>query len=473
MARLWPCDEATQSCSSRTSVVTGDPPNVGGEVDPSGRLISADPRLLALQLSAGGEANGPLAVPQLAALARLARTLGIVVSRGVIAAEGDIDLDLWVRAQPEGDIIRLAIAGWSERVKPVRSPAFLASRAKDLQALGEDGHWSTDSAFRLKSLDGRLAQMLGNAWKGKRLSTVLSLSPDASGDFPFLAMVLDDLPFSGQQASFGDDEVGKIWLHGMRQVDADGGLLGYAGGFRWAFAADITPDLVPSTSQEAPQFAARLDTALRSPLGRIIANADEIASQENGTLREDYAGYAGDIAVAGRHLLGLVDDLSDLQAVERPDFVIETERLDLADVARRAASLLGVRASDRNVQIDPPDTDESLWAKADFRRALQIMVNLVGNAVRYSPPESMVWIRAEEEGDIVALIVADQGKGIALADQERIFEKFERVDTSEPGGSGLGLYISRQLARAMGGDISVDSAPGLGARFVLTLPAAT
>ena len=69
-------------------------------------------------------------------------------------------------------------------------------------------------------------------------------------------------------------------------------------------------------------------------------------------------------------------------------------------------------------------------------------------------------------------IVADQGRGIAVADQARVFEKFERIDPSEPGGSGLGLYIARRLARAMGGDLTVDSAPGAGARFVLSLPAA-
>jgi signal transduction histidine kinase len=83
-----------------------------------------------------------------------------------------------------------------------------------------------------------------------------------------------------------------------------------------------------------------------------------------------------------------------------------------------------------------------------------------------------VWLRTDREGDLVALIVADQGKGIALEDQPRIFEKFERVDPSEPGGTGLGLYIARRLARAMGGDVAVDSAPGQGARFTFTLPAA-
>ena len=99
-----------------------------------------------------------------------------------------------------------------------------------------------------------------------------------------------------------------------------------------------------------------------------------------------------------------------------------------------------------------------------------MLVNLIANAIRYSPDNSQVWIRLEREGDLAAVIVADQGKGIAAADQERIFDKFERVDPNEPGGTGLGLYIARRLARAMGGDITVDSAPGQGARFTFTLP---
>ena len=102
---------------------------------------------------------------------------------------------------------------------------------------------------------------------------------------------------------------------------------------------------------------------------------------------------------------------------------------------------------------------------------MQILVNLIGNAVRYSPRGGTVWVTVQRDSGRVATIVADQGKGIAAEDQARIFEKFERVDPGEPGGSGLGLYIARRLARAMGGDLTVDSAPGEGARFVFTLPA--
>ena len=79
-------------------------------------------------------------------------------------------------------------------------------------------------------------------------------------------------------------------------------------------------------------------------------------------------------------------------------------------------------------------------------------------------------VTALRTGGMAEAVVADQGKGIAIEDQARIFEKFERVDPTEAGGNGLGLYIARRLARAMGGDLTVESAPGEGARFTLSLP---
>ena len=236
------------------------------------------------------------------------------------------------------------------------------------------------------------------------------------------------------------------------------------------------PDGPPANDAAGPSphdrsaFGERLDQALRAPLAHIIDNAERLRAQPDGPLRRDYAGYAADIASAGRHLLALVDDLVDLQAIERPDFRPEAEPIDLADIARRAAGLLAVRAADRNVRIDGPGEDEALPATGDFTRALQIMMNLITNAIRYTPEGGQVWLRPEREGDLAAIVVADQGKGIAEADQERIFDRFERVDPTEPGGTGLGLYIARRLARFMGGDIAVDSAPGQGARFTFTLP---
>ena len=103
---------------------------------------------------------------------------------------------------------------------------------------------------------------------------------------------------------------------------------------------------------------------------------------------------------------------------------------------------------------------------------MQILLNLVGNAIRYAPDNSQVWIRLEDAGSRARLIVADQGPGLSTEQQAKVFEKFERLGRSgEDGGSGLGLYISRRLARAMSGNLAIESAPGQGARFILDLPA--
>lgn len=449
---------------------------VNGTVDRQGRLIAADPRLLALQLGAGGEEGGVLAVPQIAALARLARTLGVLVSRGVVAADGARDLDLWVRAKPDGERIELAIAGWEERAAPAPDASLALGRARDFAQLESDGDWACDGQLRLTGIASELVSLAGmaaTAALGQPMTRFFRLVEDDEGDLPLLAAAATRQGFVGQLAELRTLPHARLWLHGEARLTPSGEFTGFAGGFHI-----VERSLVPARHQAPPRpsvddgFAKRLEAALRMPLGRIISNADSISGQGEGPLRHDYVDYASDISAAGRHLLGLVDDLVDLQAVERPDFRIETETVDLADIARRAAGLLSVRAADRGVRIDLPASDEILEAQGEFRRVLQIMVNLIGNAVRYSPKDSSVWLRTEREGDLAAIIVADQGKGIAHTDQSRIFEKFERVDPSEAGGSGLGLFISRRLARAMGGDITVDSAPGQGARFVLTLPLA-
>lgn len=447
---------------------------VGGTIDRDGRLIAADARLLALHLGAGGEEGGALAVPQIAALARLARTLGVLVSRGVVAADGPRDLDLWVRARPEGDHVALAIGGWEERPAREPDPKLDFERTQDFARLERDGNWACDEQLRLTDVTPELVSLAGVGAVevlGQPLTRFFRLAEDENGDLPLLGAVGARGAFSGQVVELRQHPGTRLWLYGDPVLAPSGDFAGFAGGYRLVDRG-LAGSAAPQTAEPADDdgFAQNLDTALRTPLGRIIANADSISSQDEGPLRRDYVDYASDISAAGRHLLGLVDDLMDLQAVESGNFRIDAEEIDLADIARRAAGLLGVRASDRNVRIDAPPAGETLEARGDFRRVLQIMVNLVGNAVRYSPSGSSVWLRTEEEGDLAAIIVADQGKGIAVEDQARIFEKFERVDTSEPGGSGLGLFISRRLARAMGGDITVDSAPGQGARFVLTLP---
>lgn len=457
-----------------------DPSRAGvrATVDAQGRLVEADPRLADLNARSGGAIGAPIAMPQLATLVRLVQRLRILVSREITVADGDEDIQLWVRAEPDpkSDAIRLTVGGWTPRAAWHPSED-VASRERDLIKSGADWQWETDAALRLVQVSISAAARYGvdaGAHLGQPLTRLFAIEADADGDFPILgALSLRDR-FEDQPARIR--ATGQpVWLSALPRIGTGGGFVGLSGAVRMAEALAAMPDAPPAEPPPASDpltaaFSARLDKALRKPLGKIIANADSIHAQSEGPLRQDYADYAADIATAGRHLLGLIDDLADLHAIERPDFTVAAEPIDLADVARRAAGLLQVRAAAANVRIDRPGVQDTLPATGEFRRVLQILVNLIGNAVRYSPDDGVIWVRAEREGDVAALIVADQGRGIAIEDQARIFEKFERVDTSEAGGSGLGLYIARRLARAMGGDITVDSAPGQGARFLLTLP---
>ena len=445
---------------------------VTGRVDGQGRLIAADPPLAALHQRAGGSEGGLLSVPQIAALARLAHRLGITVSRAAIAADGDRDIDLWVRAEPVGEEVALSITGWAERAATLDTPSPAAEREADFLRAAADWTWETDETLRITALSAGAAAAIGRApgeLIGRQLTRLFHFREDEKGALPLLTALAEHGRFEGQVAELRAGRKARYLLSGVPLIDGMGRFAGFRGA-AVSLRAPAKAGPAEPASRTTVAFGERLDSALRSPLKQIVDHAERLRAQPEGPLRRDYAGYAADIAAAGRHLLSLVDDLVDLQAIERPDFAPEAEAIDLADIARRAAGLLAVRAADLRVRIDGPGDEESLPATGDFTRSLQILMNLITNAIRYTPEGGQVWIRTEREGDLAAIIVADQGKGIAPADQERIFEKFERVDPNEPGGSGLGLYIARRLARAMGGDLSVDSAPGQGARFTFTLP---
>ena len=136
-------------------------PLVNGRVDRDGLLIAADPRFLALQLSAGGDPAGEIAVPQLAALIRLARTLGVPVSRTVVAADGDHDVELWVRAVPEDGSIRLTIGGWQSPEPKEQSNLISEGRAHLSAQLQGDGRWQCDERFVLTDASPELTETLG------------------------------------------------------------------------------------------------------------------------------------------------------------------------------------------------------------------------------------------------------------------------------------------------------------------------
>ena len=211
---------------------------------------------------------------------------------------------------------------------------------------------------------------------------------------------------------------------------------------------------------------------LRQPIARIIANAETIRARLAGPLRAEYSEYAGNIAAAGNLLSGLLEDLADLEVVEAQGFTIAREPVDLSDAASRAAGILGVRARAKNIEIIHPIREDLPLATGEFRRVLQILINLIGNAIAYSPDNSVITILSDvdESGAMVSLTVRDEGPGLDEEQAQRVFDKFERLGRDNDGGSGLGLYISSRLAAAMEGVLEVTNPGEEGAAFRLSLP---
>lgn len=450
---------------------------VTGIVDSEGRLVEAEPALAGLHERAGGSPGGVLAVPQIAALARLAFRLGTSVSRAAVAADGEVDLDLWVRAVPQGTRVHLSIGGWTERPahRPLAPPE---EREPDFARASADWIWETDETLRLTMVSGAAAASLerpAGEMIGLPITGLFRFREQEDGGLPILAALAERRSFEGQIAQLRSGRREEFRLAGVPLIDGTGRFAGFRGSATSVASAlrerAANDEEAPPGRAEPSAFGERLDGALRNPLHHIVTHAETIAAQGEGPLTSDYQGYAVDIASAARHLLSLVDDLVHLQAIEQPDFAPAREEIDLVDVARQAAALLGPRAQARGIELQLPPADTRLPATAEGKRVLQIIVNLLTNAIRYSPEGGTVAVSAGQDSGTAAITVSDRGKGLAEADQVRIFEKFERVDPMEAGGTGLGLYIARRLARAMGGDLVVASSPGDGARFTLSLPA--
>ncbi|HVL79660.1 MAG TPA: HAMP domain-containing sensor histidine kinase [Sphingomicrobium sp.] len=438
-------------------------PPILGRVDSTGRLVEADPQLAALQAEAGSRVGSVLAIPQLAAIVRMARNLRVPVTRPAIAASEKRDIDLVVNAIPEGSDIRLVIEGWNERVPSGPRLAPLYGSVAESDSVEPELHWAVDDQLRLVALSPELAERLGldlGEVIGQPLTRILRLEEDESGEMPLLAGLAGRQGFSGQRISARTGGSAVFRLSGETVLDREGSFAGFEGR---AEPLDGAPTGAPADAFPPSAIDQALDEALRSPIDRIIQCADRIIERGDGPLRSDYAAYAADISTAARHLLSVIRSMR-----EEPGDGGAT--VDLAALAAEAVIMLESSAEGRGVAIHM-ELSRSLPARGDERGVIQILVNLIGNAVRHSPAGSTVSLSFRSDQERASAIVADEGPGIEPADHERIFERFERAGSSDDG-TGLGLAIARRLARSMGGDITLDSRPGQGARFTLTLPRA-
>ena len=399
----------------------------------------------------------------------------------------------------------------SDQVATEKRARHLETRFDDILRATSDWVWETDANLNLTHASNRIAQVLGTPPQllvGKYMLS-LGVFDNVPGPQRAMAEILKShMPFRGRifLMQSRNNKTRRIALSGVAVFDADSGrFAGYRG-----TGTDVTREHRAETRADSAQqdlevalddlktqnlqldialdearagtkaqmeFLAMMSHELRTPLNAIMGFAEMSERQLFGPLNGTYAGYFHDIRQAANHLLEIINDLLDTARIESQQINVKPEPISAKSLIGEAKNLIAGRAEDKGIDIGAVYLDRDHRVMADPTRARQIFVNLLSNAINYTPEGGAVGLHCQETGDgAVTFTVWDTGIGIAPAEQEKIFERFYRVNGDpyrrrEPG-VGLGLAISRHVARLMDGDITLDSVLGKGSSFTLRLPMA-
>src|SRR5581483_11276505 len=222
------------------------------------------------------------------------------------------------------------------------------------------------------------------------------------------------------------------------------------------------------------RFLAVMSHELRTPLNAIGGYAELIELEIHGSVTDAQREALQRIQRSERHLLGLIESVLSFARVEAGTVRFDVQKVSTSELVSTAEALVEPQVRARGLRIELIDCAEPHWVSADPEKARQILLNLLSNAMKFTPSGGRIVIACAGGDDVVEISIADSGMGIPRDKLESIFEPFVQVDTRltrTQEGVGLGLAISRDLALGMGGDLAVVSTLGHGACFTLRLPA--
>jgi len=225
-------------------------------------------------------------------------------------------------------------------------------------------------------------------------------------------------------------------------------------------------------SQHKSQFLANMSHELRTPLNAILGYTELMADGAYGEPAEKMLGILKRLEANGKHLLGLINDVLDLSKIEAGQLVLELSDYCIQDIAQTVRSTLEPLAADKKLGFKVDVASQLPSGHGDGRRLTQVLINLVGNAIKFTDTGEIA-IKAEAHNGSFHVSVRDTGPGISSTDQARLFQEFQQADnaiTKKKGGTGLGLAISKRIIEMHGGRIWVESQPGQGSTFTFTLP---
>ena len=225
-------------------------------------------------------------------------------------------------------------------------------------------------------------------------------------------------------------------------------------------------------SQHKSQFLANMSHELRTPLNAILGYTELMADGAYGEPSEKMLGILKRLEANGKHLLGLINDVLDLSKIEAGQLVLELSDYSVQDIAQTVRSTLEPLAADKKLAFKLELAPELPAGHGDGRRLTQVLINLVGNAIKFTDAGEVA-IKAEANNGSFYVSVRDTGPGISAADQAKLFQEFQQADnaiTKKKGGTGLGLAISKRIVEMHGGKIWVESQLGQGSKFAFKLP---
>ena len=227
-----------------------------------------------------------------------------------------------------------------------------------------------------------------------------------------------------------------------------------------------------AASRHKSEFLANMSHELRTPLNAVLGYAELIQDGIYGDVPDKIQDVLERIQQNGRHLLGLINDVLDLSKIEAGQLTLSPVDYALRELVLDVVSATEALAAEKQLALEVDVPADLPPGHGDERRITQVLMNLVSNAIKFTEAGA-VSIRAKVEDGSFVVAVADTGMGIAAADQQRVFEEFQQVDSSstrKKGGTGLGLAIARRIVELHGGRIWVDSVLGEGSTFSFTLP---
>jgi len=407
---------------------------------------------------------------------RLARSVNALMAPAVALGRGETPHPFPPVYVKEVDDVAAAIGAASTLLgERAAALAIKETELRDAHRLARFGTWHLDLASGEVVASESVPHIYGRVPPpfGEQRGTVLT--EDSWERANRLIRDLERHGGSGRlQVQVLKDEGQRIWidLHCEAVQDASGRVTALRGTLQDVTDRVNAEEALRLADQRKNEFLAMLAHELRNPLAPIASGAQLLGQDGLDPARTRQ--ISAIIARQARHMSGLVDDLLDVSRVTRGLVALSKARIDIGDIVAEALEQAQEPARQKGHQIEAVPLAAPAWVMGDRKRLVQVVGNLLHNAVKFTPAGGRIRVALEADDDVVRIIVADNGIGMTPEELERAFEMFvqgERTPDRTQGGLGIGLALVRSLVQLHGGSVAVDSAgPGLGSTFTLTLP---